>query len=108
MTIGRITVDLLAKTGSFESDINRAAKLAEKRAKQIDESIRTVGTAMGVALAGGATAAALAMQSTLTMMDDLSKAATRVGLPTEDFSKLNFAASLADVSLDTLVSTMGH
>lgn len=35
MSQGRITIDLLAKTGSFETDLNRAAKHAEKRAREI-------------------------------------------------------------------------
>lgn len=38
MSIGRIIVDLLARTGSFETDMNRSAKLAAKRAKEIDEA----------------------------------------------------------------------
>jgi len=36
MSIGTITVDLLAKTGSFETDMDRASRVAKKRAQEID------------------------------------------------------------------------
>lgn len=37
-SLGRLYVDLLMKTGSFETDAGRAAKIAEKRAKEIDKA----------------------------------------------------------------------
>ena len=32
----RIIVDLMARTGAFETDLDRASKLADKKAKEID------------------------------------------------------------------------
>ena len=40
-------------------------------------------------------------------MDELSKAAQRANLPTDDFSRLAFAGDLADVSVETLTKSMG-
>lgn len=37
-SLGRLYVDLLMKTGSFETDAGRAAKIAEKRAREIDKA----------------------------------------------------------------------
>lgn len=108
MSIGRITVDLLAKTGSFETDINRSAKLAAKRAKEIDDAFKRAGAAIGVALAAGATAAAAALKSTIDRMDEMSKAAQKVGLRTEEFSKLAYAAGLADVGTASLTGALGR
>ena len=108
MSIGRIIVDLLAKTGSFETDINRAAKLSAKRAKEIDESFKRVGKAIGVALVAAAGAAALAFRATTNRLDELSKAAQRAAMPTEDFSRLAYAASLADVSMQDLQTAFGR
>jgi hypothetical protein len=42
-SLGSLYVDLLAKTGSFETDLGRAARVAEKRAKEIN---RAIGDAM--------------------------------------------------------------
>lgn len=107
MSIGRIVVDLLAKTGSFETDINRSAKLAAKRAQEIDQAFKRAGVAIGAALAAGAGAAAIALKSTIDRMDEMSKSAQKVGLPTEEFSKLSYAAGLADVSTESLVGALG-
>ncbi len=107
MSVGSIVVDLLARTGSFETDTKRAAKLAQQRAKEIDEAFTKAGKAIGVALAAGATAAAYAFKSTVDRMDDLSKAAQRASMPTEDFSRLAYAADLADVSMQDLQGSMG-
>ncbi len=107
MSIGTITVDLLAKTGSFSSDLDRASKHARKRAKEIDDAFAKAGKAIGLSLAAGATAAALAFKSTVDRMDELSKAAARASMPTEDFSRLAYAADLADVSMQDLQGSMG-
>ncbi len=48
-----------------------------------------------------------AIKSAVNQMDELSKAAQRVGVSTEVFSSLNYAAKLADVSTQDLQSTLG-
>jgi hypothetical protein len=107
MSIGSLTIDLLARTGSFTTDLDRASKHAKKRAKEIDEAFTKAGKAIGVALAAGATAAGYAFKSTIDRMDELSKAAQRASMPTEDFSRLAYAADLADVSMQDLQGSMG-
>jgi hypothetical protein len=108
MSVGRIVVDLLAKTGSFETDLNRAAKLAEKRAKEIDAAMREAGAAIGTALVAGAGIAAVAIKASVDRMDELSKSALKVQMPTEEFSQLAYAGSLADVAVSDLQSTLGR
>ena len=65
MAAGSIVVDLLARTGSFETDMDRAAKSAKKRADEIDKALSTIGTA--AATAGAAAAGALALLVNQTM-----------------------------------------
>jgi hypothetical protein len=107
VSLGTIVVDLLARTGSFETDTKRAAKIAQQRAKEIDEAFAKAGKAIGVALAAGVTAAGYAFKQTVDRMDELSKAAARASMPTEDFSRLAYAADLADVSMQDLQGAMG-
>src|SRR5690606_12171181 len=66
------------------------------------------GIAIGTALAAGATAAANQLRVAINNMDDLSKAAQRVSLPTEQFSGLVYAGKLADVEVNTLVTSLGR
>lgn len=107
MSLGSIVVRLSMRTAEFETDAGRAAKVAEKRAKEIDAAFKKAGNAIGVALGAAALGAAAAIKGAVDRMDELSKSAQRVGMPTEEFSRLAYAGSLADVEVSTLVSTLG-
>jgi hypothetical protein len=102
-TAGSIVVDLLLRSGSFATDTDRASKQFKKLKKEAQEAGKVIGTA----IAAGATAAVAALQLTINSMDDMSKAAQKVGASTEEFSKLTYAAGLADVSMETLVGSLG-
>ncbi|MGV8944628.1 hypothetical protein [Thermomonas sp.] len=106
-SLGSLTVDLLLKAGAFESDAGRAARIADKEAKSIARSFDAAGKAIGVALATGVAVATAAIGNAINRMDDMSKAAQRANMPTEEFSKLAHAASLADVSMEDLQGAMG-
>lgn len=106
-SLGQLTVDLALKTGSFETDAGRAAKIAEKRAKEIDAAFAAAGAAIGATIAAGVTTASVAIKSAINSMDEMSKAASRVQMPTEEFSKLAYAGDLADVSIQDLQSSLG-
>lgn len=105
--LGQLTVDLAMRTGSFISDTGRAAKVADKRAKEIEASFRAAGKVAGLALAAGITTASVAIKSAINAMDAMSKAAQRANMPTEEFSRLAYAASLADVSIQDLQGAFG-
>jgi len=104
MAAGSIVIDLLMRTGSFVTDTNRASK----RLKQFEREAKDAGTAIGAALATAATATAALLQQSVNTMDDISKAAQRSGTTTEEFSKLNYAAGLADVAMTDLQTSLGR
>lgn len=104
MALGSIVIDLLLKTGAFSTD----TKQAERRLKELEKTAKRVGAAIGTAIVGGVTAATYAIRSQITAMDDLSKAALRAHMPTEEFSQLAYAGSLADVEMGNLVTSMGR
>jgi len=104
MAAGSIVIDLLMRTGSFVTDTDRASK----RLKQFEREAKDAGTAIGAALATAATATAALLQQSVNTMDDISKAAQRSGTTTEEFSKLNYAAGLADVAMTDLQTSLGR
>ena len=104
MALGSIVIDLLLKTGAFETD----SKKAERRLKEMEKTAKRVGAAIGTAIVGGVTAATYAIRNQIQAMDDLSKAALRAHMPTEEFSQLAYAGSLADVEMGNLVTSMGR
>src|SRR5690606_32504340 len=64
--------------------------------------------AVGTALVAGGTLVANQLKNTINQMDELSKAAQRASLPTEEFSKLAYAGELADVSIQDLQASLGR
>lgn len=118
MSLGKLGIDLEARTAAFETDIGRAARLlqremlnsqraSERAMRQMHENAKRYGAMIGTAIAASATAAAYAIKKSINAMDEMSKSAQRAGLPTEQFSKLAYAASLADVSMEDLQGTLG-
>ena len=94
-------------TADFETDAGRAAKVSEKRAKEMAAAFDKAGIAIGLAFGAVLGTVSKTVKDGIDHMDDLSKAAQKVGLPTEQFSQLAYAGDLADVSMETLVSSLG-
>ncbi|SPR99304.1 hypothetical protein CBM2634_A80236 [Cupriavidus taiwanensis] len=93
MAIGQITVDLLAKTGSFETDLNRAAKLSEQRAKEIDKAFSTAAAGITAgAVAAGAALVTLGSKAVdqLAQLDDMAQ---KTGASVERLSQIQQTAS---------------
>lgn len=102
MSLGSIIVSLRMKTAEFETDSGRAAKIAERRAKQIDASFRKAGLAIGAALGVAAVAITSAIKRTLDEADKFGKLAQSVGVSVEALSRLDYAAKLSGVSIEEL------
>lgn len=51
-SLGALVIDLLARTGQFETDTGRAARIAEKRSREIERSFDRMGKRVTRALAG--------------------------------------------------------
>lgn len=93
----KISVVLEALTGSFETDMNRAAKTAEKRMKDIERTAISVGKAMGAGLVVGVTALGVIVKKSIDAADEMSKLAQTTGVTTEALSQLQYAAGLSGV-----------
>src|SRR5690606_41733495 len=103
-----LTIDLIARIAGFVQGMDRAAREADKRFKEIEKRAKMAGAAIGTALVAGAGLVANQLRNTINQMDELSKAAQRASMPTEEFSKLAYASSLADVSIQDLQSKIGR
>src|SRR5690606_22627108 len=69
---------------------------------------KMAGAVIGTAMVAGAGLVATQLRKTISQMDELSKAAQRASLPTEEFSKLAYAGELADVSIQDLQASLGR
>ncbi len=102
----KISIVLAALTGAFETDMNRASKTSQKRMKEIEKTAKEVGAVVGAAFAAAATAVAAGVKLAIDRMDGVAKSAQKVGVSTEAFSKLAYAASLAGVETGALENAM--
>lgn len=101
-----ITVDFVAKTGSFVTDTKRAEAAMKKTAASIEADIKRMGAALGaVAAATAGAVAALGAQAikTAAEFDQMSK---KVGVSVESLSTLAYAAQQSDVSLEALQGSL--
>jgi hypothetical protein len=102
MAAGSIVIDLLLKTGSFETDTKRA----EKRLKELETSAKKVGAAIGAAFGAAAVATAYFVKSSIDAADAAIKTAQSAGLTVEAFTALAFAADLSGVSQEELSTAL--
>jgi hypothetical protein len=98
----KISIILEALTGMFETDMNRASKTAQKRMKEIERDAARVGKQLGVALAAGAAAAVVAINTAIDRADQLNEVAQKIGLPVDVLSGLDYAAKLGGVATEEL------
>lgn len=103
-TAGSIVIDLLMRTGSFVTDSERA----EKAVKKLQKAAKEMGAVLGAGLATAATSLTMLVKSSIDTMDEMSKTAKVLNMGTEDFSKLAYAASFADLSVQDLQTTIGR
>lgn len=93
-----IVMDLLMKTGSFETDTKRA----EKRLRELEKTAKEVGAAVGAAMLAAAAGAAYWVKSSIDAMDSMAKMAQQAGVTVEALSALTYAADLSGVSQEQL------
>lgn len=113
-SLGVLTLDLVARVGGFTSGMTAAERAADKSLSAIEKRAFKFGQVLGqgLKLAAGAAVAGVAalaasLQVTINGLDELSKSAQKVGITTEELSKLAYAGELADVSLESLVGSLG-
>jgi hypothetical protein len=104
MAAGSIVVDLLMRTGSFETDTKRA----EKRLKDFQKTTSETATAVAAAAAAMTAAFGYMVKSTLNAMDSMSKMSQQAGVTVEALSGLGYAADLSGVSTEVLAQNLGR
>lgn len=103
MAAGQITIDLLMRTGAFETDTARAAQSLKKLQKEAE----AIGKAFGLAIVGAAGTLAYLVKSTLDANDHLQKLAQKTGIAADTLGGIGYAAQLAGGDLDSAGAAAG-
>ena len=104
MAAGSIVIDLLMKTGAFETDTKRAQKRLNEFEKTVKQTTLAV-TAIGVA---SAVAFGAMIKKSIDSMDAMSKMAQSAGVSVEALSSLGYAADLSGLSAEQLAMNLGR
>lgn len=103
MAIATLTIDLVAKLASLERDMGKAAQIAEKNARRMDQAFSAVGktlATLGAGLSVGAFAGLV--RSLADAGDEIQKLRLRTGATAEELQKLRYVAELNDASNEDL------
>jgi hypothetical protein len=116
-SIGSLTVDLIARIAGFEQGMDKAARLADRRSKDISKSISNglKGALGSVAaftggLIGGLLSAQAAFQgftNAVNKADKLNEFSVRLGISTEQLSAWGYAAEQSGTDLESLTGALG-
>lgn len=97
-TAGSIVIDLVMRTGLFETDSARA----EKRLKELQKTAKQAGAAIGTALVAAGTAIAVLTKEAIDNADAVRDMGIRLGTSTETLSAFGYAANQTGTDIDTL------
>lgn len=98
MAAGSIILDLLMRTGAFETDTKRA----EKRLRELKKEARDAGKVIGLGLAAAGTAVTVLVKNAIDAADAAGKSAQAAGITVEAYTALAYAAELAGVEAGSL------
>lgn len=115
-SLGQLTIDLIAKTAGFEAGMDKAARLADRRSRDISRSIER-GLKGGIAsiaafttgLVGGLLSAQAAIDGFMNAVnnaDRLDELSNRLGISTEQLSAWGYAAKLSGTDLESLTGSI--
>ena len=104
MAAGSIVIDLLMKTGSFETDTKRA----EKRLREFEASAKKTALAITAVTTAAVAGLAAMTKATINNMDQMSKMAQQAGVTTESLSSLGYAARLSGIEQNNLTQSLAR
>ena len=102
MAAGSIVIDLLMRTGAFETDTKRAEAALKKFRKVAEDQM----IAAGIAATAYAATFAYMAKDAINAMDQMNDAAQKTGIATEALSQLAFAAKMSGVETDSFTSAL--
>lgn len=108
MAIATLTVDLVAKLGNMQTELNRASQIAEKNAKRMEEAFSAVKGTIGTLFAGVAVGSAwqALITDTAKLGAEISKLSQLSNTTVEDFQLMAYGAKSAGIEQDKLADIL--
>jgi DNA-binding phage protein len=105
-TLARLSVEVAANTASLETDMGKAARIAETEMQKMERSaVRMAATLSATLVAAGGALAVLAKQS-IDAADEMGELAEKVGMSTERLSAYNYIAKMSGADTELMSSSI--
>jgi hypothetical protein len=105
-SLGTLTLDLVARTGSFVSGMDKAERSSEKWRKEVEKNAKAVGAAFGAGSAAAIASLTAITVSTVNAAAEISKLSTIAGSSTTEFQKFAAGAQLVGIEQDKLADIL--
>jgi len=101
-SIASLVVSMIADTGSFSSDMERASKQQTARFKKMEKDAATAGKAIAVAFTVVSGAAVAMVAKTIGAAEKIYDLSVQTGISAEALSQFSYIAEQSGASFDTL------
>lgn len=106
MALRALTIDLAANIANFTSDMDKAARIAQRDSERIKKQVEVAMKAIATsAIAAGAGLATLAKQTANTA-DNIQKMSQRLGVSTEFLSQMRHTTELTGVQFNSFTTAL--
>ena len=100
--LGQLTLDLVAKTGSFTGPLDKASRHAKKTSQDISKYGKAIGTAIGAGAVAAVAGITLLVNRQLDLIDQQAKAAQMLDTTYASIINLGRAGDLAGVGFEKI------
>lgn len=100
--LGTLTLSLIVQMGAFSAGMDKAARHADRRMRDIEKRAKQFGAILATGLAAAATGVAVALTQTINRMDELRDQSIRLGIGVETLSAFAFAAKQTGTDIEAL------
>jgi hypothetical protein len=107
MAAGSIVIDLLMKTGSFETDTARAGKSLKALQKQAEAFGRAIGITFGLSFTGAVAGITALVRSSIDAQDHLNDLSKKTGIAADTLGGIGFAAQQSGLDIDSVSLAAG-
>lgn len=104
--LGTLTLDLVARTGSFVQGMDQAERSSQKWRKQVEEDLAAVARASGAAIGAAAAATTALVVSQVQAATELRLQAQLAAATTQEFQRYAIAAETVGIEQEALASQL--
>lgn len=101
-SLGALTIDLILKAGGFTTGMDKAARNTRNKSYQMKKDLQDLAKAAAAFAVAGVAAGSALIESSIDVADQAAKTADKLGLTTEELSKLRYAGEQTGVSQNTM------